>query len=212
MRWRLALLALLGLGLVVWPTVARWYTDWLWFVELGYPQAFWVHDLSRAALFAFVAGVVWLVLYPNLRVALRSLPPLPEAAAVKELLRLHREALERCIRPDLFHGLARALGAAGEEEAAAALARRLLDCPLDPSLRLGILAGLVSSGDEEEALALVASQRGTLAPLDPQAAATLEAIEANVITRRLARLPEGSAARLETATRLLALRPDAPPR
>lgn len=146
----------------------------------------------------------------RLQAALRSLPPLPEAAAVKELLRLHREALERCIRPDLFHGLARALGAAGEGEAAAALARRLLDCPLDPSLRLGILAGLVSSGDEEEALALVASQRELLAPLDPQAAATLEAIEANVLTRRLARLPEGSAARLETATRLLALRPDDP--
>ncbi len=75
MRWRGVLLALFALALVVWPTAARWYTDWLWFVELGYPLVFWVPFLSRAALFAFVATVVWALLYGNLRVALRALPP-----------------------------------------------------------------------------------------------------------------------------------------
>ena len=75
MPWRAYLLALLAAALVVWPTVAYWYTDWLWFLELGYPRVFWVPALSRAALFAFVAGVVWAVLYLNLRVALRALPP-----------------------------------------------------------------------------------------------------------------------------------------
>lgn len=75
MGWRVVLLALLAVLLVVWPTAARWYTDWLWFVELGYPRVFWVPVLSRAGLFAFVAAVVWAVLYFNLRAAVRALPP-----------------------------------------------------------------------------------------------------------------------------------------
>lgn len=75
MGWRVVLLALLAVILVVWPTAARWYTDWLWFVELGYPRVFWVPVLSRAGLFAFVAAVVWAVLYFNLRAAIRTLPP-----------------------------------------------------------------------------------------------------------------------------------------
>jgi len=73
--WRVVLLVLLAAALVVWPTVARWYTDWLWFVELGYPRVFWVPALSQAGLFAFVAAVVWAILYVNLRVASRALPP-----------------------------------------------------------------------------------------------------------------------------------------
>lgn len=73
--WRVYLLTVLAAAFVVWPTAARWYTDWLWFVELGYPRVFWVPTLSRAGLFAFVAAVVWAVLYANLRVASRSLPP-----------------------------------------------------------------------------------------------------------------------------------------
>jgi uncharacterized membrane protein (UPF0182 family) len=66
--WALVLL------LVVWPTLARWYTDWLWFVELGYPRVFWVPALSRALLFGFTTSVVFALLYPNLRLALASLP------------------------------------------------------------------------------------------------------------------------------------------
>ena len=75
MRWRAFFLVLLALGLVVWPTVARWYTDWLWFVELGYPRVFWVPALSKAGLFSFVAVLVWAVLYGNLALAARALPP-----------------------------------------------------------------------------------------------------------------------------------------
>jgi hypothetical protein len=74
-RWRAYLLGFLAAALVVWPTVARWYTDWLWFVELGYPRVFWVPFVSKAGLFGFVATLVWAVLYLNLRVAVRALPP-----------------------------------------------------------------------------------------------------------------------------------------
>lgn len=150
------------------------------------------------------------LLEARLENALRSLPPVPEAATIRELLGLHHEALERCLRPDLFHGLARSLAAAGEKEEAAALTRRLLACPLDPPLRRGILAGLAASGDEEETLALLSSQKAHLASLDPQTAAALEALEVDLLQRRLARLPEGAAARLETATDILARRPDDP--
>ncbi len=73
-RTRLVLLFTLVLLLVVLPTLARWYTEYLWFVELGYPRVFWVPALSRALLFAFTASVVFALLYPNLRLALASLP------------------------------------------------------------------------------------------------------------------------------------------
>lgn len=67
------LLALVGL-LVVWPTLALWYTDWLWFLELGYPSVFWVPTLSRAGLALFVAAVVFVILYANVRPVLRAHP------------------------------------------------------------------------------------------------------------------------------------------
>lgn len=75
MRWRAAVLVLVAVAFVVWPTLARWYTDYLWFLELGYPGVFWIPVLSQAGLFVVVAAVVWAVLYFNLRAAFRSLPP-----------------------------------------------------------------------------------------------------------------------------------------
>jgi len=95
-RSRLLLPWALVLLLVVWPTLARWYTDWLWFVELGYPRVFWVPTLSRALLFAFSAGVVFALLYPNLQLALASLPAPSvvevrvDGTRVRRAPRLHR--------------------------------------------------------------------------------------------------------------------------
>ncbi len=141
---------------------------------------------------------------------LRSLPADPPLPKLKEILSSEQEALARCIRPDLFHGLARLFARAGDAGAAAELDRRLLACPIAPSLRLGILAGLAASGPEEEALSLLVSQRTFLAPLDPLIARQLEDLEVALLRQRLARLPEGSAARAETATEILARRPDDP--
>src|SRR6185312_17555889 len=67
-------LVLVGLALLVFggPSILRFYTDWLWFGEVGYQQVFTTIVRSEASLFTvtFVVCVVWLV--PNLRVALGS--------------------------------------------------------------------------------------------------------------------------------------------
>lgn len=63
------------------PTLARWYTDWLWFGEVGYRRVFWVPLLSRSGVTVVVGGVLFLLLWLNLRPFLRP----PESADVIDL-------------------------------------------------------------------------------------------------------------------------------
>ena len=66
----IVVLALLFLG---GPSLLRFYTDWLWFGEVGYQQVFTTIVRSQASLFTitFVVAVLWLVF--NLRLALGSM-------------------------------------------------------------------------------------------------------------------------------------------
>ncbi len=52
------------------PSLIRFYTDWLWFGEVGYQQVFLTMIRAQGTLFTitFAIGAVWLTL--NLRVAL----------------------------------------------------------------------------------------------------------------------------------------------
>ncbi len=62
-------------GIVVFilgPTLARWYTDWLWFGEVGYLRVFWVPFLSRILVTVVVGGALWLLSYLNLRPVFRG--------------------------------------------------------------------------------------------------------------------------------------------
>ena len=65
----LIVLALLFFG---GPSFVRFYTDWLWFGEVGYQQVFLTSLQSRGTLFtiAFLVAVAWMVM--NLRVALAA--------------------------------------------------------------------------------------------------------------------------------------------
>src|SRR5437762_3285446 len=65
----LGILLLLFLG---GPSLLRFYTDWLWFGEVGYQQVFTTIVRSEASLFTFVfvISVIWLVF--NLRLGLGS--------------------------------------------------------------------------------------------------------------------------------------------
>src|SRR6187431_1708187 len=59
------------------PSLATFYTDWLWFKELGY-EAVFLRSLSAQTLVAAVAGlVVFGLMAGNLRLALRALRPRP---------------------------------------------------------------------------------------------------------------------------------------
>jgi len=68
---RLGVLVLLVAGFIGWPTIAYWYTEWLWYQELGYPRVFWVPLWSKILVAAVVGAFVFLVLYLNVRPLLR---------------------------------------------------------------------------------------------------------------------------------------------
>jgi uncharacterized membrane protein (UPF0182 family) len=69
---RAIVLVVLGLLFFGAPSLLRFYTDWLWFGEVGYQQVFTTIVRSEASLFTitFVVSVIWLVV--NLRVAVGS--------------------------------------------------------------------------------------------------------------------------------------------
>ena len=71
MRIRIWLIAAFVVFFVLVPTLARWYTDWLWFGEVGYRRVFWVPLLSRIGVTTIVAAAVLLLVWPNLRPFLR---------------------------------------------------------------------------------------------------------------------------------------------
>lgn len=59
------------------PAAATFYTDWLWFKELGYEQVF-LRSLSAQTLVTGISGfVVFALLAGNLTLALRSLRARP---------------------------------------------------------------------------------------------------------------------------------------
>ncbi|HLW48459.1 MAG TPA: UPF0182 family protein [bacterium] len=74
MRPRRWLLAVLVAALLIYPAAARWYTEWLWFGEVGYRAVFWVPFISSVAVAAAAAGSVFLILYVNARPLLRLRP------------------------------------------------------------------------------------------------------------------------------------------
>ncbi len=67
MRIRLWAGILLVVLVILAPTLARWYTDWLWFGEVGYLRVFWIPLISRIGVTAIVGGVLFLLLWFNLR-------------------------------------------------------------------------------------------------------------------------------------------------
>ncbi|HET7697169.1 MAG TPA: UPF0182 family protein [Vicinamibacterales bacterium] len=68
--------ALLIIGTIV-PAAARFYTDWLWFIELGFESVF-LRALGAQATVGILSGAVALALLAaNLLVALRALRPRP---------------------------------------------------------------------------------------------------------------------------------------
>jgi uncharacterized protein len=70
---RLIVIVVLALLFLGGPSLLRFYTDWLWFGEVGYQQVFTTIVRSEASLFTitFVVAVLWLVF--NFRLALGSM-------------------------------------------------------------------------------------------------------------------------------------------
>ena len=65
----LSLLVLGGILLLVVPSAVTYYTDWLWFKELGYEGIFVRTLNAQATVFVATFAVVFLFLFFNLRIA-----------------------------------------------------------------------------------------------------------------------------------------------
>jgi tetratricopeptide (TPR) repeat protein len=140
----------------------------------------------------------------------QTLPEPADPSTLSGFLSTHAQALSNCIRPDLFHKIAKKLADAGATRQAEDLNRRLLECPLPPDLRLGILAELVNSLPDDDAQALLKKERLALQRAAPQRMNELDALELQILKRRLAALPPESDAKARTAEQILAISPGDP--
>ncbi|MDR7434253.1 MAG: UPF0182 family protein [Armatimonadota bacterium] len=93
LRWILVILLLLLLVLT--PTLSRWYTDWLWFVELGYTQVFWIPFLTRVAVTVGTGAFLFLLLSLNLTPLFRAFPP---RSSIIEMFPTGRGVFEQKVR------------------------------------------------------------------------------------------------------------------
>ncbi|HEV8339366.1 MAG TPA: UPF0182 family protein [bacterium] len=75
---RLLILALLVILFILAPTLARWYTDWLWFGEVGYRRVFWVPLLSRIGVTLTVGSLLFVLLLLNVLPILRRFRAAPD--------------------------------------------------------------------------------------------------------------------------------------
>lgn len=71
-RLRLLLWIAIVVLFIVAPALARWYTDWLWFGEVGYRRVFWVPFLSRVMVTLAVGAALWLLIFVNLKPVLAA--------------------------------------------------------------------------------------------------------------------------------------------
>jgi len=85
---RLALLLLAALAFLAGPSLVRFYTDWLWFGEVGYRHVFLTMLQSQGTLFtlAFVASALWLAF--NLSTAVRAIGTLRPVFRTREGIEL----------------------------------------------------------------------------------------------------------------------------
>jgi uncharacterized membrane protein (UPF0182 family) len=81
---RLLVLAVLALLVFAGPSLVRFYTDWLWFGEIGYQQVFLTMLRAQGTLFTitFAIAAVWLTV--NLRFALRAVGDLRPVFTTRE--------------------------------------------------------------------------------------------------------------------------------
>ena len=75
MRPRVLLVVLAGAGLLVGLEALPFYTDWLWFEEVGYVAVFLKLAALKAGLLIGAGLTAYVFLAANLRAAVRARPP-----------------------------------------------------------------------------------------------------------------------------------------
>ena len=123
---RRTLLVVLVALLLFCPGFARWYTEWLWFGEVGYRAAFWVPIVSQVAV-GLAAALACSSFFPsNIRplLRLRPCPTLIELRAAGG--RAYRQIIAR-LRPPAVTAIA--VGFIAVASGAGAALRIMVDVP-----------------------------------------------------------------------------------
>jgi tetratricopeptide (TPR) repeat protein len=137
----------------------------------------------------------------------QALPQAADPSALSAFLRSHSEAMAACIRPDIFYEVSRRLAAAGSVQQATDIHRRLLECPLPSDLRFGIVSELATALPDEEALALLRQEKPALRQAVPPRSADIDALELQILKRRMAALPPDSDLKARIAEEILSIAP-----
>jgi tetratricopeptide (TPR) repeat protein len=140
----------------------------------------------------------------------QTLAQTTDPAALTAFLEKHDRARRACIRPDVFHEIGSRLDRAGLPNQALNLRRELLECPLPPDLRLGVLSEIAAALPDDDALALLQREKPGLRRAAPQLNDALNALELQVLKRRLAAQPPDSELKARTAEEILAFAPGDP--
>ncbi len=119
-----------------------------------------------------------------------------------------REALERCIAPEVFFHIAGRLIDQGETDAGGRILDTLLGCDTDLQLRLGILSRLSGAFSPETALTMVDHQirQHPGLSLDPYAS-EMHRLKIRLLQSTLNALPTGSDSRMAVIKQILDLYP-----
>jgi uncharacterized protein len=84
MRLRAPFLIFIVILILGIPAAAEFYTDWLWFTEVGYEQVFLRSLTVQAMVTVGIGAIAFLLLGGNLLLAMRSLRPRPFMVATPQ--------------------------------------------------------------------------------------------------------------------------------
>src|SRR6476659_9463515 len=68
-RFVLLIIAIVFIALIIVPWLASFFTDWLWFKELGFQKVFATSLIARILLFAVGGVIAFAWVYGNVRIA-----------------------------------------------------------------------------------------------------------------------------------------------
>ena len=82
--WRLPLVGVFFLLAIVLPALVTFYTDWLWFGEMGYQEVFATTLAAQGTLGSMAMAIAFGMLFVNFRLAMRMVSPRQMVVATRE--------------------------------------------------------------------------------------------------------------------------------
>jgi tetratricopeptide (TPR) repeat protein len=138
---------------------------------------------------------------------LKNKSPLAGADDWERFVSEHHQALEMCIRPDIFFDAATRFKGAQQRKKAISIQRSLLSCNPAPDLRLGIVAWLSNRLDPAAALVLLEEEKIRFKKTAPQRLPDIERLRLAALKRQLDTPGMGTEEKMAAARAVLELDP-----